>query len=177
MDTWNLQNITCTYKYLFIFSTFLLLFFRTKASLDNNENQIEGKINFDNLFTEQAVFSFFIGMGIFGYILSKFLKINVWLTIILSVIAGLGVMYYYCFCVSKIQNNDKIKEAELSKLVNKEGKNKKFLYPHSDGQIELLIDGQVVIKNILNNSNEEIAEEEQIKIVKMEKGVLFVERV
>lgn len=176
MDSWNLQNITFTYKYLAIISVFLLLFFSVKLRADFNENTTERKINFDNIFTEQAVFAFFVGFSGLGYVLSKFLKMNVWLTFVLSVIVGLIFMCFYDVWISKIQNKNKIKEAELLKLVGKEGKNKKVLYPHSDGQIELLIDGQIVVTNILNNTGEEINEETQIKIVKLEKGVLFVEK-
>lgn len=177
MDSWNLQNITCTYKYLVITAVCLLLFFSIKTNTDNGDEQTEKKINLNNLFTEQAVFAFFTGFGGTGFFVSKFLKINVWITLILSILIGLVFMYYYDFWISKIQNRDKIKNAELLKLVGKEGKNKKVLYPHSEGQIELLIDGQVVVQNILNNTDEEISEETQLKIVKLEKGILFVEKV
>lgn len=177
MDSWNLQNITFTYKYLVVISTFLLLFCSVKSIADFNENITDKKINFDNVFTEQAVFAFFVGFGGLGYVLSKFLKINVWLTLVLSVIVGLVFMCFYDVWISKIQNRNKIKEAELLKLVGKEGKNKKVLYPHSEGQIELLVDGQVVVTNILNNTEEEISEETQLKIIKLEKGILFVEKV
>lgn len=177
MDSWNLQNITCTYKYLVITAVCLLLFFRIRTSIDNDDEQTERKINLNNLFTEQAVFAFFTGFGGIGFLVSKFLKINVWLTFVLSVIVGLVFMSFYDVWILKIQNRNKTKEAELLKLVGKEGKNKKVLYPHSEGQIELLIDGQVVVVNILNNTGEEIAEETQLKIVTLEKGCLLVEKV
>ena len=65
---------------------------------------------------------------------------------------------------------------DLSSSVGLSGKAYTNFAPKSGGQIEIDIDGQLSIETAFNDSEEVIKAFEQVKVIKFENNVLYVEK-
>ncbi len=111
MEVWTFENLIRTFKYLAVFSTFVLIvkftifLFQVKKTKSNQTKESENfeKIDFDYL-SIQSVFAFMTGFAWSGLIALIKLNLEVKTAMIVSIFVGIFFMLGCAFLMYKIEN-------------------------------------------------------------------------
>lgn len=124
----------------------------------------------------QSILAFFMGFGWVGHACLYEMGLRLRYAVLFSVLVGLLLMYlsaWLMFCVKKL--NHRVKK-DFSKSVGLEGRAYTNFAPHSNGQIEIIFNGQLSVEEAINDTDNEIKSFSNIKIVKYENGILYIEQ-
>lgn len=178
-----MEKIITAYFYVALFSTVLfllkLVLFAflggdTEVEADFNES-VETETSF-NFLSVQSILAFLMGFGWLGLACLKQWEMNLGLSVVLSVAFGAILMYFSAwlmFCVKKL--NHKV-EKDYSKCVGLTARAYTKFAPNAQGQIEIVFNKQLSIEEAVNNTDKEIKSFSNVKVVKYEDGMLYIEQ-
>ena len=178
-----MENFVSAYFYialiatiLFIIKLFLFAIIGGDAEVHTDFNaSVETETAFDFL-SIQSVLAFLMGFGWLGLACLQEWGLRLRFTIILSVLFGFVLMYFSAwlmFCIKKL--NHRVKR-DYTKCVGLKGRTYTKFTPHSQGQIEINFNDKLSIEEAINNTDDEIPSFTNIKIIKYENGMLYIEK-
>lgn len=178
-------TIVAGYYYLAIFSTLIFtikLILFTITGVDGTEvsadftTEIDTDFSF-NFLSVQSVLAFFMGFGWMGYAGIHQLKYSNWMAFGIAIVVGLLFLIgsaYLMFGVKKLEKNVK---KDYTKALNQQGKAYTNFAPKGQGQIEIEINEQLSVIEAVNNTEEEIKAFDRIKVVNVDKDILYIEKI
>lgn len=180
----DLENVWKIYYYVAIFSTVLfvlkLMIFATvggeaEVSADfNTETDTDCSFNF---FSTQSVIAFFMGFGWMGYAGLQQFYLNQYINFPVAFAVGLIFMIInsvLMFATKKLEKNV-IKDKKTA--IQQVGRAYTNFEPHSMGQVEIEINGQLSVIKAMNNTEESINSFDLIRVVKVVDDILYIEKV
>lgn len=124
----------------------------------------------------ESILAFLMGFGWTGWLMLKH-PYQVWLTLLVAFGAGLLFMFfqaYVLYLIKKLEHNVVV---DYSTCVGKIAKTYTKFEPKASGQIQIEVNSRLSIVNAMNNSEEFIESFADIKVVKFENEVLYIEKV
>ena len=177
-------NVLSIYYYLAIFATIVFAIKLAIFTIFGFDHEVSGdftaEIDADpsfNFLSLQAILAFLMGFGWAGYASLGQFKATVLISSIYAFITGLIFMAVTAFLMFSIRKLEKNVKKDKNSAVNKIGKAYTNFQPKGQGQIEIEINGQLSVAEAINLQDEEIKSFEQIKVVKVENEVMYIEKV
>lgn len=178
-----MENFTNIYFYIAMFSTifyiikivvFAILGGDTEVHADFNST-FETDDSFDFL-SIQSILAFLMGFGWMGLACIKVWNLSTMLTLIVSVVFGLLLLFLSAWLMFQAKRLNKRVVKDLSKAVGLIGKAYTNFEAKGQGQIEITINEQLSVEEAVNNSDEQIQAFEMVKVVKYENNKLYIEK-
>ncbi len=179
-DFLNLQNILIAIS---IFSTFLyilklviFIFVGGDTEIDSNfDVMTETDISF-NFLSVQTILAFFMGMGWSGLAALVQFNLSGRASLAIAILVGFIFMYLTAYLMYSIRKlNQNVKE-DITTLEGKLGKAYTSIAPHSEGQIQIDLNGRLSFMTAINDSDENIPSFTPIKVKKVENNQIYIEK-
>ena len=178
-----MENFISAYYYIAIFATILfviklLLFtiFGGDAEVHTDFNaSIETDTSFDFL-SIQSILAFLMGFGWLGLACLQEWNFRLRFAILASLVFGFVLMYFSAwlmFCIKKL--NHRVKK-DYSKYIGLKGRAYTHFASNSKGQIEITFNDKLSIEEAINDTDYEIQSFANIKVIKYENGILYIEQ-
>ena len=178
-----MEKITTIYYYIALFATtlyilkmFLFTLFGGDAEVHTDFNssfETEDSFNFISI---QSILAFLMGFGWMGLACIKVWHLGTILTIVISAIFGLLLLFMSAWLMFQVKKLGKKITKDISKAVNSIGRAYTSFEPNGQGQIEISINEQLSIENAINNSNEPIKAFDSVRVIKYENDKLYIEK-
>lgn len=178
MDTWSFENLVRTFVFLTNTSVFvwivMLLYCVFKSIICSYSKKYIGVESSEtDFFSVASVAAFFVGFGKIG--LSFLDEYIVYTAITIAILAGIFFLVLSSFIFSKIKRYVKISDI-LEDFLPKEIVAKTGVLPSEKGQIEIIVNNELIIAEGENVSDSEINENDKLKIISFENDVFKVEK-
>ena len=178
-----MENLASVYYYIALISTGLFVLKLIIFTVFGGDTEIETDFN-DSVETEtsfnflsiQSILAFLMGLGWAGLACLLQFNMNSSLAIVISIVFGLLMMWFSAWlmlCIKKLNHTVK---KDFSKCVGLSARAYTKFAPHSKGQIEITFNEQLSIEEAINNSDKEINSFSNVKVVKYENGILYIEQ-
>lgn len=182
MNLLSVENITGFYFALAMFSTVLFIlklaifsFAGSDADLHIHETDVT-----DPSFTflsVQSVLAFLMGFGWIGLAGIREFGLGIKLSSLLALVVGLFFMYLSARLMYQVKKlNSGVTKVDYNVCIDKPGKAYVRFAPNGSGQIQIDLNGRLATLGAINASSEEINSFEQIKVVKVENNILYIEK-
>ena len=125
----------------------------------------------------EGISSFFMCFGWISWVSYNYIKYSAKLSIVLGVIFGIIGMLFFAFIISKVKKMSYNPVADKKTLVGKIGKAYMQFQPKGMAQIEIEFNSKLEILDAVNLSDIQIQSFEQIKVVKVENDIIYIEKV
>lgn len=185
METEAFKNFWQIYYYIALFATILFVIKMSVFMIfggDGSEVTTDFNTEYDSdssfsFLSFQSILAFFMGFGWMGYAALKQFNLPQ-LTALLSALGvGLLFMASYAWLMFLARKLEKTVKKDKNTALDKIGKAYTKFEPKSQGQIEIEINGQLTVAQAVNNTDEVINAFEQVKVVKVENELLYIEKV
>lgn len=183
METETITNFMQIYYYIAVFATILFVIKLAIFTIVGGGTEVSGDFNteFDSdssfsFLSFQSVLAFLMGFGWMGYAGLKQLGLSQMNTLLSAI--GVGILFMavsaaLMFGVRKLEKNVK---KDKNTAVNKIGKAYTNFQPKGNGQVEININEQIMVVDATNATNEEINAFDNVKVVKVENDLLYIEK-
>ncbi|MBP3821721.1 hypothetical protein J6G99_08795 [bacterium] len=125
----------------------------------------------------QAILAFLMGFGWAGYASLSQFKATILISAVCAFAVGLIFMCVTAFLMFSVRKLEKNIKKDKSTAVGKIGKAYTHFPVKGQGQIEIEVNGQLSISDAINLKDEEIMAFDQIKVVKVENEIMYIEKV
>lgn len=177
------HNVILFFQCVAIISTVLFVLKLIIFSIFGGDAEVEGDFDvadevdtsFDFL-SIQSVLAFLMGFGWIGWACLSQFGMRIRFAFLIALVFGFMMMYFSAwlmFCIKKL--NHRVKK-DFSKCAGLSGRAYTGFKPNGKGQIEIDFNNQLSIEEAINNSDCEIKSFENIKVVKYENGILYIEK-
>ena len=177
------ENTWKIYYYIAIFSTILFVLKLLLFSVVGGDSEVSADFNTEtdtdcsfNFLSIQSVIAFFMGFGWMGYAGLQQFSFNHLVNILSAFSVGLIFMFTTAFLMFLTKKLEKNIKKDKTEAINRTGKAYTNFAPHSNGQIEIEINGQLSIENAFNDSDEEIKAFEMVKVTKVADNLLYISK-
>ena len=130
-----------------------------------------------NFLSVQSILAFLMGFGWMGLTVLNQLKLSSLYAVILSILVGLAFMVFSAYLMFMIKKLDKKIVVNYEDYIGIEGKAYTHFAPKSSGQIQIVINKKLETLDVVSVSEEEIQAFSQIKLVKVENKILYIDRI
>ena len=124
----------------------------------------------------QSILAFLMGFGWMGLACIKHWNLNNIYIILISFAVGFLMMYFTAKMMSTMKKLNHIVKKDFSTCVGLKGRAYTKFAPHAKGQIEITFNDQLSIEEAINNTDKEINSFSNVKVVKYENGILYIEQ-
>jgi len=180
----TVETIWKLYYYVAIFATILFILKLVLFSITGGDSEVAADFNTEtdtdvsfNFFSIQSILAFLMGFGWMGYAALQQFGFSQVTTFISSFVVGFIFMAASAglmFLAKKLEKNVK---KDKTTALNKTGKAYTNFEPHSQGQVEVEINGQLSVVNAMNDTDEKINSFDAVKVVKVIDDILYVEKI
>ena len=176
----NLQNILiaisifATFLYILKLVIFIFVGGDTEVTSDFDA-MTDTDISF-NFLSVQTILAFFMGMGWSGLAALVQFKLSGRASLAIALLVGFIFMYltaYLMFSIKKLNQN--VKE-DITTLEGKSGKAYTSISPHSEGQIQIDLNGRLSFMTAINDSDEDIPSFTSIIVKKVDNNQIYIEK-
>ena len=161
---------------LFILKMLIFTIFGGDAEVQTDFNtSFETDASFDFL-SIQSILAFLMGFGWLGLACLQNFELRLRFAVLIAAIFGFVMMYFSAwlmFCIKKL--NHRVKK-DFSKSIGLCGRAYTSFGAHAKGQIEITFNNQLSVEEAINDTDNEIKAFSNIKIVKYENGILYIEQ-
>ena len=136
---------------------------------------VETETAFD-FFSIQSILAFLMGTGWMGLACLKQFELGTFLSILVAVIFGVGMMFFSAWlmlCIKKL--NHKVSR-DYSKCKGVIGQAYTAFDPHSRGQIQIDFDGKLSVEEAFNDNDYKINSFSKVRVIKYENGLMYIEQ-
>lgn len=179
----NMENFWKIYFYIGLFSTIMFVLKLAIFSLVGGDSEVVADFNTEmdtdcsfNFFSTQSVIAFFMGFGWMGYAGLQQFGFNQYINFPIAFGVGLIFMFVTAWLLFLAKKLEKVVKKDKSTAVGTVGKAYTNFEPHSKGQIEIEINGQLSVVEAVNESEESINAFDMIKVNKIEDEILYIEK-
>ena len=179
-DFLNLQNILIAISIfstiLYILKLVIFIFIGGDTEIDADfDAMTETDISF-NFLSVQTILAFFMGFGWSGLAALVQFNLSGRAALAIAILVGLIFMYLTAFLMCSIRKlNQNVKE-DITTLVGKTGKAYTSIPPHSEGQIQIDLNGRLSFMTAINDSDENIPSFTPVKVKKVENNQMYIEK-
>ncbi|MBQ2645213.1 hypothetical protein IJG14_06555 [bacterium] len=184
METWSIEILIKTFKYIAIFSTllymikFIIFSFTVDDSSDISSNfditkNVDGSLD---LFSMQSILAFLMGFSWISIVCVIQWELSIQKSLFISIVAGVLCMLLSAYLILKIKHFYSFINSDYKNSVGTVGKAYSDIQPKSLGQASLNIDGKLTVINVINQSDTEIKTLDLIKVVRYLNGKIYVEK-
>jgi membrane protein implicated in regulation of membrane protease activity len=140
----------------------------------NTETDTDGTFHFISL---QTILAFLMGFGWMGYAALK--SYNFGQLVAFGSAFGVGLLFLLgtAYLMSLVRKLEKTVKKDKATALDKIGKAYTDFAPKGQGRVEIEIAGQLTVADAVNTTEDEIKAFDQIKVVKVENELLFIEKV
>lgn len=179
----NMENFWKIYFYIGVFSTIMFVLKLLLFSLIGGDTEVVTDFNAEidtdcsfNFFSTQTIIAFFMGFGWMGYAGLQQFGFNQYINF--PIAFGVGLLFMFVtaglmFAAKKLEKNVK---KDKNTAVGRVGKAYTAFEPHSNGQVEIEIAGQLSVVNAVNDSDEIINSFDMVKVTKVVDEILHIEK-
>lgn len=163
---------------LFILKLLIFSFSGVDSDLHIHETDV-GSVEGDPSFTflsVQSALAFLMGFGWLGLAGIREFGLGMKFSFLLALGVGFFFMYLSARLMYQVKKLNNIPKVDYNDCINKSGKAYNRFAPNGSGQIQIDINGRLATVSAVNASAEEINSFEQIKVVKAENNVLYIEK-
>lgn len=179
----EVENFWKIYYYTAIFATVVFVLKLFLFALVGGDSEVVSDFNTEmdtdcsfNFFSIQSVIAFFMGFGWMGYAGLKQLALGQYVNLAVAFCVGFIFMFVTAglmFMVKKLEKN--VRKDKIT-AVGCVGKAYTHFAPHSTGQIEIEINGQLTVVNALNDTDVSINSFDMVKVNKVVEDLLYIEK-
>lgn len=130
-----------------------------------------------NLFSIESISAFFMCSGWIGLICHKYSHYSLKLSCLISLLAGIFGMLFFAWLIFQFKKLEHIPKTDLNELVNKQGKAYMNFQPKGTSKIQIEINSRLDILDAINLDDVEINSFEEIKVVKVEEGKIYIKKI
>ncbi len=179
-DFMNLHNIFAAISIFatvfFVIKLILFTFLGGDVEVNADFDTItETDVSF-NFISVQSVLTFFMGFGWSGLACMVRFNSGAEIAIPVAIVVGFAFMLltaYLMFLMKKLNKNIKV---DINELKGREGKAYNSIEPHSEGQIEIILNNKLSFLNAINNSECKIEAFTPVMVEKVENNKIYVKR-
>ena len=184
METEAFKNFWQIYYYIALFATILFIIKMSVFMLFGGDTEVSADFNTEtdtdtsfSFLSFQSVLAFFMGFGWMGYAALKQCNLSQ-LTALLSAL-GVGLLFMFgsAWLMLWARKLEKTVKKDKNTAVGKIGKAYTNFAPKSQGQVEIEINGQLTVAQAVNNTEEPINAFDAVKVIKVEKELLYIVKV
>lgn len=179
------QNAVVYYYYLAWFATILFVIKLavfwifgggdSEVSSDfNTETDTDGTFHFISL---QSILAFLMGFGWMGYAAITAFNLEYLATFGCAFAVGLIFLFGSAYLMTMVKKLEKTVKKDKATAVDKIGKAYTDFAPKGQGRVEIEIAGQLTVAEAVNSTEEEIKAFDQVKVIKVENDLLYIEKV
>ncbi|MBQ8460092.1 hypothetical protein IJ541_08340 [bacterium] len=171
------------YYYIAIFATALFVIKLTIFAVLGGDSEVFADFNTEtdtdcsfNFISIQSVISFFMGFGWMGYAGLMQIGFRQFQNFIIAFMVGFIFMFVSAalmFLTKKLEKNVK---KDKTKALNKLGRAYTSFSPHTSGQVEIEINGQLSVVAAMNDTDSHINSFDPVKVVKVANDLLYIEK-
>ncbi len=180
----TLENIWKIYYYVALFATILFVLKLILFTIVGGDSEVFADFNTEtdtdcsfNFLSIQAIMAFFMGFGWMGYAGLHQLGMGQLKTFLVAFAVGIIFMYVTAGLLFLAKNLEKNVKKDKATAVGHVGKAYTNFEPHSTGQIEIEISGQLSVVNATNDTDEQINSFDLIKVSKVVNDMFYIEKV
>lgn len=130
-----------------------------------------------HLLTIESIAAFFMSFGWIGWVGFTQMHIELKVAMLIAVIFGLLGFFLFAWLLSLVKKMEQTVEYDLTTLVDKVGKAYLHFEPKGSGKIQIEFNDKLETMSAMNNSDIEIEAFSQVKVVKVENNVIYVEKI
>ena len=157
---------------IFLIKTFLPIDFGAEVSADFNiVSDTDASFN---IFTIESISAFFMCSGWSGWLCLNHLHYSIKLSALVAITMGLIGMFLFVFLIAKLKKLEHIPTANIEELAGKTGKAYMNFSSKGSSKIQIEYNSQLEILDAINDSDEEIKAFENIKVVRIENGQIYI---
>lgn len=178
------ETIWQVYYYIALFSTLVFLIKLVIFATVGGDSEVVADFNSEmdtdcsfNFISVQSVIAFFMGFGWMGYAALKQFALSQLMSLGSAFAVGLIFMFLTAWLMFMVKKLEKRVTKDKTTAIGKVGKAYTNIAPHSSGQIEIEINGQLSVVNAFNNTDEQINSFDVVKVTRVVDDILHIERV
>ncbi|MDR0555739.1 MAG: hypothetical protein LBG20_01850 [Holosporaceae bacterium] len=173
------QKMVGYYFIVAVASTFLfvlkLFIFDVFDHADDAGHEAESGDTFSFL-SIQSILAFLMGFGWIGLAAMREYQLDMLRSFALAIAVGALFTFLSGLLMGSIKKLEKSSSINLSKCVNESGKAYTKFASGGAGQIQIVVNGRLSIVNAINVDDDEIEAFAQIKVTKVDKNVIYVQK-
>ena len=176
-------DLTQGYYYIAVFATILFVIKLILFSIFGGDTEVvtDFTTEFDtdcsfDFISIQSLLAFLMGFGWTGYACTTEFNLQAVATLGCSVGCGLVFMFLSAYLMFLIKKLEKRVKKDKKTAVGKTGKAYTNIKAHGQGQVEIEVNGQLMVVDAINNTDCDINSFDIIKVVKVENEMLYVEK-
>lgn len=178
----NPEKIIAIYWYVAIIGTVIFILktalpMDTGAEIDSDFTSITDTDASFHLLTIEGISAFFMCSGWTGWVSFSILHYELKVAIIASIISGICGMLLFAWLLSLTKKMEQINVYDLNSLVDKTGKAYVHFEPKGNGKIQIEFNSRLDIIDAISLSDDRIEAFSQIKVVKVENDVVYIDKV
>ena len=129
-----------------------------------------------HLLTIEGISAFFMTSGWMGWISFTQMHFELKISMVIALFSGILGFLLFAWLLSLTKKMEQTVPYDYATLVDKEGKAYLRFEPKGRGKIQIEFNGKLETLDALNNSEELIDSFAQIKVVKVENNVIYIEK-
>jgi membrane-bound ClpP family serine protease len=184
MENEILKNAWQYYYYLAWFAT---IFFAIKLIIfsvfGGDGSEVHGDFNTEidsdptfSFISLQSILAFLMGFGWMGYACLQEFKFSQIITLLCAIGVGIVFMFLTAFLMFSVRKLEKNVKKDKATAVGKIGKAYSNFSPKGYGQVEIEINGQLMVAEAVNNEDEEIKAFDPVRVLKVENELLYIKK-
>lgn len=130
-----------------------------------------------HLLTIEGISAFFMTFGWIGLVAFSHMHLELKISMIIALAAGVLGLLFFAWLLSLTKKLEHKVPYDLTTLVDKQGKAYVHFEPKGQGKIQIEFNEKLATLDAVNNSDETIDTFNQIKVVKVENNVIYIEKV
>lgn len=124
----------------------------------------------------QSILAFLMAFGWGGYSILKLTKLGQFWSLIGAIVIGIIFMHITARLMFSVKKLEKTVKKDKTTTVGKYGKAYSNFEPKGQGQIEIIYNGQLMVEDAINMTDEKIKSFEKVKVVKVENDIMYIEK-
>ena len=158
----------------FIIKTFLPIDFGAEVQSDFT-TMADYDTSF-HLFTLEGIFAFFMCSGWMGWISLTKLQHQLPTALTIAIVSGIIGMLFFAWLITQFKKLEQVQKVSYEELVGKFGKAYLNFAPKGNGKIQIELNAKLDTIDAINYTDEEIKTSDSIKVVKVEKEQVYIEK-
>lgn len=173
------EKIITLYWYLALIGTIIFILkvslpFDTGSEVSGDFTSITDTDASFQFFTIESISAFFMSGGWMGWASLEHLHYDVKAAVLISVISGILGMLLFTWLVTLLKKLEHTPKASLDELKDRIGKAYTHFDPKGNGKIQIEFNSRLDTIDAVNESEEYIEAFKQIKVTKIENGVVYI---
>lgn len=178
----NSEAIITTYWYVAIISTIVFILktalpMDSGTEIDTDFTSITDTDASFHLMTIESISAFFMCTGWTGWVSFSILHYELKVAVIISIITGICGMVLFAWLLSLTKKMEQINTYDLNSLVDKTGKAYMHFEPKGNGKIQIEFNSKLDIIDAVSLSDDRIEAFSQIKVIKVENDVVYINKI